>query len=49
MRYRFFKDTPPSNIPSAIKEHNVKVVPWKQSKITDAINQAAEKRTPSKE
>ena len=40
-------DSPPSNIPSAIREHNIEIVQWKQSKITEAINRAAERRTPS--
>lgn len=36
-------DTKPTNIPPAIKEFNVKLVPWNQEAITNAIHRAAKK------
>jgi len=38
-------ETPPAHLPPAIREFNVKLVPWKQKEITEAINQAAKKRS----
>lgn len=37
-------DTPPKTLPSAIREHGVKPVPWNQKYITKAIDKAAEER-----
>jgi hypothetical protein len=36
--------TKPTNLPLAIGEFNVKLVPWKQKAITDAIHRAAQVR-----
>jgi hypothetical protein len=38
-------DDPSLKIPKAIKEYNLKVVPWKHAKIKDAIDEAAVNRT----
>ncbi len=38
-------DKPPAHIPSIIRELNIKLVPWNQTQITSAINEAAEKRS----
>ncbi len=37
-------ERPPANSPPVIKELNIKLVPWKQTEITSAIDQAAEQR-----
>lgn len=37
-------DTKPTNLPSAIKEFKVKLIPWNQQTIKDAIHKAAKKR-----
>lgn len=37
-------ESPPSKLPPVIKELGIKLVPWKQSEITTAIEQAAEER-----
>lgn len=37
-------DTKPTNLPPAIKEFKIKLVPWNQQVITDAIHKAAKKR-----
>lgn len=37
-------EKPPRNLPSAIKEFGIRLVPWNQSELTSAINQAAEER-----
>jgi len=38
-------EKPPANLPSAIKEFNIKLVPWIQSEIMSAVNKAAEERS----
>ena len=38
-------EKPPPNLPPAVKEFGIRLVPWKQTEITSAINQAAEERT----
>ncbi len=37
-------DSPPTNIPAAVKEFNIKLVPWNHEVITNAIHKAAKKR-----
>ncbi len=37
-------DTKPTNLPPAIKEFNVKLVPWNHEAITSAVHKAAKKR-----
>jgi hypothetical protein len=37
-------DKPPRNLPSANKEFGIRLVPWNQSELSSAINQAAEER-----
>ena len=37
-------ERPPRNLPGAIKEFGIRLVPWNQSELTTAINQAAEER-----
>lgn len=37
-------DTPPKRLPDAITENNIKVLPWKQQQINDAIQEKAESR-----
>jgi len=37
-------ERPPKNVPAVIKELKIKLIPWKQTQITSAINQAAEQR-----
>jgi len=36
-------DTPPSSLPPAIKEYNIRIVPWNQQELTKAIEQEAKK------
>lgn len=35
---------PPANLPPALKEFNIKPIPWSQKEITTAIEKAAQKR-----
>ena len=37
-------DSPPKTLPSALKEHGIKPVPWSQKIITKAIEKAAKER-----
>jgi len=37
-------DTPPRHLPKAISENNIKVLPWKQELINNAIQEQAENR-----
>lgn len=37
-------ERPPANLPPFIKEFDIKLVPWNQTQIMSAINEAAEKR-----
>ena len=37
-------ETPPKRLPDAITENNIKVLPWKQQQINDAIQEQAENR-----
>ena len=39
-------DTPPKNLPPAIKEHGIQVRRWNQQGITDAVDEAAKTREP---
>jgi len=36
-------DTPPSCLPPAIKEYNIRIVPWNQQELMKAIEQEAKK------
>jgi hypothetical protein len=37
-------DYPPSNLPKAVKEHNIKVIPWKQELMNQEIDKAAKNK-----
>ncbi len=38
-------ESPPSNLPPAIEELGIKLVPWRQSELSAAIERSAEERT----
>ena len=40
-------DSPPRNLPAAVRENNIDVVPWEHTEISEAIDRAAVQRTPS--
>ncbi len=37
-------DTPPKQLPKAITDHNIQVVPWNQKQLANAIQKQSEKR-----
>lgn len=38
-------ERPPAHLPPIIKELNIRLIPWKQNRITSAIDEAAEQRS----
>jgi hypothetical protein len=37
-------DKPPKNVPAAVKENGIKLIPWSQKTITAAIEKASKNR-----